>query len=91
MKMADGGFRPAFNVQMAADTKDQVVLGVSVTNEGSDRSQMQPMVEQLERRYGAAPKEHLVDGGFVSLEQIDAVEEMNVMVHALIRTTGSPR
>lgn len=82
MKMADGGFRPAFNVQLATDTKSQVVLGVSVSNEGSDRTQMEPMVEQLEQRYGAAPQEHLVDGGFVTLEQIDAVAEKKVEVLA---------
>jgi len=34
MKMADGGFRPAYNSQFAADTKTQVVVGVDVTNLG---------------------------------------------------------
>jgi len=82
MKMADGGFRPAFNVQLATDTESQVVLGVSVTNEGSDRSQMEPMIEQLQQRHGAVPEEHLVDGGFVNLEQIDSVSEKNVKVTA---------
>lgn len=82
MKMADGGFRPAFNVQLATDTESQIVLGASVTNEGSDRSQMQPMIEQLHRRHGAVPEEHLIDGGFVNLEQIDSVSEKNVKVTA---------
>lgn len=82
MKMADGGFRPAFNVQIATDTESQVVLGVSVTNEGSDRAQMQPMVDQIQRCHGELPKKHLVDGGFVSLEQIDAVAEKQVAVYA---------
>lgn len=80
MKMADGGFRPAFNVQLATDTESQVVLGVAVTNEGSDKAQMAPMIEQLRERYDAIPTEHLVDGGFVSLEQIDAAAKNNVSV-----------
>ena len=82
MKMPDGGFRPAFNVQMATDTESQVVLGVSITNEGSDRSQMLPMIEQIEQRHGAVPEQYLVDGGFVNLEQIDAVAEKHVEVLA---------
>lgn len=91
MKMADGGFRPAFNVQMASDTKSQVVLGVSVTNEGSDRSQMQPMVEQLQQRYGEVPKEHLVDGGFVNLEQIDSVAAKGVAVLGPVPKPRDPK
>ena len=31
MKMGDGGFRPAYNVQFAADTASQVVVGVDVS------------------------------------------------------------
>ena len=73
MKMADGGFRPAFNGQFAVDTKTRVVLGVDVTNIGSDMGQMPPMVEQLEARYGTAPDEILVDGGFAALDAVEKV------------------
>ena len=37
MKMGDGGFRPAYNVQFATDGGARVILGVDVTNSGSDR------------------------------------------------------
>lgn len=84
MKMPDGGFRPAFNGQFAADTKTQVVVGVDVSNSGSDMGQMAPMVEQIEARHGRAPAEMLVDGGFTSLAAIDAVEggERDTAVYA---------
>ena len=36
MKMADGGFRPAYNGQLAVDTETQVIVGVDVSNSGSD-------------------------------------------------------
>lgn len=36
MKMPDGGFRPAFNAQLATDTASQIIVGVTVVNEGSD-------------------------------------------------------
>jgi transposase len=73
MKMPDGGFRPAFNVQFATDTETQVITGVDVTNCGSDQGEMAPMVEQLRERYGQIPDEYLVDGGFAKKEDIERV------------------
>ncbi len=73
MKMGDGGFRPAVNVQFAATCKEQVIVGMDVVNVGSDMAQLAPMVEQVEQRLGHSPDEWLVDGGFPSHEQIDAV------------------
>jgi transposase len=73
MKMGDGGFRPAFNVQFATTCEDQVIVGMDVVNAGSDMAQLAPMVEQVEQRLGRSPDEWLVDGGFPAHEQIDAV------------------
>ena len=73
MKMGDGGFRPAFNVQFATTCEEQVIVGMDVVNAGSDMAQLAPMVEQVERRLGHSPDEWLVDGGFPAHEQIDAV------------------
>ena len=72
MKMGDGGFRPAVNVQFATTCKEQVIVGMEVVNAGSDMAQLGPMVEQVEQRLGRSPDEWLVDGGFPSHEQIDA-------------------
>jgi len=78
MKMADGGFRPAFNGQFATDTATQIILGVDASNVGSDRGQLAPMADQLQGRFGTAPTEMLVDGGFVTLEDISAVAQPEV-------------
>ena len=51
MKMGDGGFRPAYNGQFAVDTETQIVVGVEVSNSGSDQGQLVPMIEQLQQRY----------------------------------------
>lgn len=82
MKMADGGFRPAYNGQFAVDTATQVVVGVEVSSEGSDQGQMSPMLGQLGRRYGKVPKECLVDGGFSSLAEIKAGTDLGTTVYA---------
>lgn len=73
MKMADGGYRPAYNVQLATDTQTQVIVGFDVVTTGSDQGQMAPMVEQLKQRYGEPPSEMLADGGFRKKEDIDAL------------------
>ena len=73
MKMADGGFRPAYNIQFSTATDSQVIVGVDVVTIGSDAGQMAPMVEQIGTRYDQKPKDVLVDGGFPQHDQIDAV------------------
>jgi hypothetical protein len=92
MKMADGGFRPAFNGQFATDTAAQVIVGVDVTNIGSDRAQLAPMTEQLQGRYGQAPAEMLVDGGFVNHDDIIAVArpEVGCTVYAPVSAPRDP-
>jgi transposase len=71
MKMADGGYRPAYNVQFAADTESQVIVGLDVTPAGTDHGQLRPMVGQLRRRYGRDPGALLADAGFQTIAEID--------------------
>ena len=73
MRMGDGGFRPAYNVQFATTCDSQVIVGMDVVTTGSDMAQLAPMVAQVERRLGQAPAQWLVDGGFPAHAQIDAV------------------
>lgn len=77
MKMADGGFRPAYNVQLGTDTETQIITGVEVSTSGGDQGKMAPMVHQHEERYGKAPEEVLVDGGFAKKEDITEVSPPN--------------
>ena len=74
MKMADGGFRPAYNVEYATTCDGQVVVGVDVVTVGSDQGQMPPMLDQIENRFQRRPNEVLVDGGFANREDIEKVQ-----------------
>lgn len=71
MKMADGGFRPAYNVQVASAAGQQIVAAVEIRNTGSDRGLMRPMLELQRARNGRWPKRYLADGGFCSGEDIE--------------------
>lgn len=73
MKMADGGFRPAYNVQFSTDTATQIIVGVDVIANGSDQGQLPPMIEQIHERFAHYPQQALVDGGFAKHEDIDTV------------------
>jgi transposase len=70
LKMADGGFRPAYNVQVASVAGEQIVVAVEVRNTGSDRSLMRPMLERLQG-LGHFPQSHLADAGFCSGKDIE--------------------
>lgn len=74
MKMPDGGFRPAYNVQLSTACQGQVIVGVGVVTEGTDQGQLPPMLDQIEGRFGERPKEALVDGGFAGHEDIEKVQ-----------------
>jgi len=83
MRMGDGGYRPAVNVQFASDTETRLIVGVGVSNAGTDRGQLTPMLDQIaERTAGAVPAEYLVDGGYAHLAAIDAAEARGVTVYA---------
>jgi transposase len=81
MKMADAGFRPAYNVQVVTAAGEQIVAAVAVGNNGSDRGLMRPMLEELHGRLGELPQRHLVDGGFSSAEDIEWAHDQGVEVY----------
>lgn len=91
MKMADGGFRPAFNVQLATDTQSRVIVGVTVTNSGSDMAQLTPMLDDIAGRTGRMPGEYLVDGGFINLKAFTEAESCGVTIYAPPLQPANPR
>jgi transposase len=80
MRMPDGGTRPAYNLELATDCGSRAIIGVEMTNAGSDAGQDAPMRDQVEERADEAVEEQLIDGGFVTLEAIEqaAVEEVTI-------------
>jgi transposase len=85
MKFPDGGYRPGYNVQFSTDTASGIIVGVDVTNHGTDSEELPPMLEQLEERYDRRPDEALVDGGFASRETINKASEEGCTVYAPLK------
>jgi len=79
MKMPNGGFNPAVNVQLAADTESRAILAVEVSNEGSDNAGLsQPIRRQVEQRTGGKVAQHLIDGGYMRTEDIEQAHTQGV-------------
>ncbi len=93
MKMPDGGFRPAYNVELATapavGKAHGIIVGVAVTSEGTDAKQAVPMAEQVEDRSGKRPQQYLMDGGFASREAITTLECRETKVYAPVRLPKS--
>lgn len=83
MKMPDGGFRPAHNGQLTVDMNSRIIVGVDVAQE-ADQRLLEPMLDQMEERYGRLMKEHYFDGGFRSNAGITAAGERGVTVYSPI-------
>jgi transposase len=92
MKMADGGFRPAYNLELAADTAEQVIVGVAVTISGSDAAQAAPMVAQVRRRAdGRLPRQWAMDGGFANGPAIDALDDLTGAALEVLAPVQTPK
>lgn len=94
MKMADGGYRPAYNVQLASDANSGVIVGAAVINQGNDSGQGEVMEAQVAQRTGSHPEAYLIDGGYAQRDTITTLTQRQITVYAPVRpprTTTSGR
>ena len=84
MKTGDGGFRPCFNVQFATEGEARIIVGVHVTNQGTDSGLMEPMFTALHDTYDRQPKVGIVDGGFAKKEDITTLTQHGTLVYSPI-------
>ena len=82
LKMPNGGFNPGVNVQLATDTESRAIVGVEVSNQGSDSSGLSaPMRQQVEERTGKKVEEHLLDGGYLRMEDLEEGHRQKVKLY----------
>jgi transposase len=90
MKMSDGGYRPAYNVEDAAAPVAQVIVAVGVLSSGSDMGQITPALDQIEERFAVRPREALADGGFAKHEDIEQAQQKGTTVSAPVPEPKDP-
>ncbi len=81
MKMGNGGFNPAVNMQFAVDTASRAIVGVDVVNQGTDSHLSEPMRQQVQQRTGQKVEEHLIDGGYLVKEQVERAATEGVTLY----------
>ncbi len=74
MKMANGGYDPAFNVQFASDGDARMIVAVDVTNGGTDGGELPPMLDKIRGHYSKTPGKALVDSAFATQESVTVAE-----------------
>lgn len=82
MKMPDGGFRPAYNVQFASLPGSGIVVGVQVTTVGSDRGLAEPMAQKIVAAFGRRPARYLLDGGYQAAPDIEAAHAAGTLIYS---------
>ena len=84
MKMPDGGFRPGYNIQLATAGSElggpRTIVGLLVTNSGSDMGSITPMLEDIKARTGQLPSQLLADAGHAKHSCVEAATRANVEV-----------
>ena len=91
MKMADGGYRPAYNVQFSTDIDSRIIVGVAVTNAGTDGGELPRMLDQLQEQQGIQPENALVDGGYGTLETVEEATRRNCVVYTPLKKEEEQR
>jgi transposase len=78
MKQAEGGSAPSYNVQISTDAEHSVIVGIEVTQAGSDYQQLTPAIERLEQTLGCTPDQVVVDGGYISSNNIVKMDKRGI-------------
>ena len=81
IKMADGGFRPAWNMQVVSVAGTPIVVGVKPSTIGSDRGLMRPMLDKIRKCFDRLPRRHLADGGFAAADDIEWAHNEGVDIY----------
>jgi hypothetical protein len=91
MKMADGGFRPASDVQVATGLEALVPVGAFVVDAGQDAGQPIPMRRQAEADCGRNPQAWHADGSCATHEETEALARAGVTAYAPIEDEEKQR
>jgi len=72
------GHEQCYNAQAAVDADSQVIVAEGLTNSGSDKRQVVPMVEAIEKQTGRVPRELSVDNGYCSEKNLEHLDERGI-------------
>jgi transposase len=78
MKQPGGGFGPSYNLQLATDDKEKIIVAAVVSDSGTDVHLLADVMDEVKGTCGELPDKVLVDGGYVSADNLDQSQQRNV-------------
>jgi transposase len=78
MKQPGGGFGPNYNLQLATDGQEKIIVAAVVSASGTDMHLLAEVLDEVKSTCGKLPEEVLVDGGYVSADNLDQSRQRDV-------------
>lgn len=78
MKRGSSGYDQCYNVQIAVDETERIIVATGVTQNASDVHQLVPLLEQVEATTGVRPGRTLADAGYRSESNLQFLERQQI-------------
>jgi transposase len=78
MKQPGGGFAPAYNLQLATDGEEKIVVAAVLSNSGTDMHLLPVVLDEVRAVCEGLPQQVLVDGGYVSADNVENTHQRGV-------------
>jgi len=78
MKQGSSGFEQCYNVQIAVDETEQIIVAVGVTQSASDVNELVPLMDQIHQTTGTYPEKALADAGYRSESNLKTLEDHDI-------------
>jgi hypothetical protein len=81
MKTNNGGHEVSFNVQLAVDDKNKLIVDYDVSNEGNDKGQLANMASKGKEALGVEELAVVADGGYYDGDNIKECEQSGIIAY----------
>lgn len=82
MKLADGSYGSAYNVQISTECKSTMIVGIEAVQEVNDTHQLAPAIRRVKKQAGAKRFRMLADGGYATRENVEYASRKQVVLYA---------
>ena len=88
MRTSTEGYQQCYNAQTAVDDENQIVVGASVTDNGSDQGELTARLDEVEADFGERPEEVLADAGYNGEEELAELETRGIVGYVALGREG---
>jgi transposase len=89
MMQSDGGFAPSYNVQISTEASNKIIVGVGVTQDGTDYNQLADGIDRVKANTSATPEQMVVDGGYIKNGNIETAAAQGIDLIGPLADTDS--